>query len=508
MRIHAKFLIQTFAPPSVCYNERFAVPDPYIVSLDIGSSSVRALLFDRTARQMEGFGAKLTYRIRTTPDGGAEVDPEELATLAIDCLDELHRQINGSGYHIAAVASSGFWHSFLGVDEKGKPTLPLLHLLDTRCDPYVDRLPNTHARTGCMPHSSYWPAKLLWLAENRTEAFRATCRWISLPEFLYEKLFGAAYASTSMVSATGLWNQNAGDWDEETLATLPIRRGQLPEPSSLDRPATTLLPEFAQDWPSFAGAQWFPALGDGACNHIGSGCVDSTRASLMVGTTGAMRLIVEAPQITIPDGLWCYRLDSRRFVIGGALSNGGEVFAWAKRTLQLPKDIEARLDRATPGDHHLTLLPFFAGERTPYWRGDLRAAITGISFSTVPFDILRAALESVAMRFREVYHAITKEWTAPAEVIASGGALLRSPAFTQMMADALERSVTASTELEPSCRGAALWALERIGAIEHLSGLPASIGATFEPRAEHAHAYERLEAEQHALYDKLFGTRP
>lgn len=484
------------------------MPDPYIVSLDIGSSSVRALLFDHSARQMEGYGAQLPYRITTTPDGGAEVDPDVLANLAIDCLDELHRQISGTGFHIAAIAGSAFWHSFLGVDERGKPTLPLLHLLDTRCDSFVSRVPNTHARTGCMPHSSYWPAKLLWLAEHRTDAFRAASRFLSLPEYLMEKLFGSAQASTSMVSATGLWNQNAGDWDEETLAALPIRRGQLPDPATLDRAATGLLPEFVKDWPAFAGAQWFAALGDGACNHIGSGCVDGSRASLMVGTTGAMRLIVESPQITIPPGLWCYRLDSKRFVIGGALSNGGEVFAWAKRTLQLPKDIEARLEKAVPGTHHLTLLPFFAGERTPYWRGDLRAAIAGMTFDTEPFDILRAALESTALRFRDVYHTIVANWSAPAEMIASGGALIRSPGFTQMMADALGRPVTQCTEVEPSCRGAALWALERIGAIENLAALPASMGAVFEPRPEYIDEFAHLQEQQHALYEKLFGPRP
>ncbi len=206
-------------------------------------------------------------------------------------------------------------------------------------------------------------------------------RWLSFPEYLSEKLFGRARSSTSMLSATGLWNQNKNDYDADTLAALPIGREQLPDPATFDEPQTDLA---TQNWPAFRGAKWFPALGDGACNNLGSGCISRERASLMVGTTGAMRLVVEAPSIEIPRGLWCYRVDSKRFVIGGALSNGGEVFAWAKRTLQLPKDQEARLEAAVPGSHLLTVLPFFSGERTPYWRGDLRAAITGLSFSTEP----------------------------------------------------------------------------------------------------------------------------
>ncbi len=481
---------------------------PFTVSLDAGSSSVRALLFDAEARQVEGFGAQVPYRIHTTPDGGAEVDPDELTDLALDCLDELHRQVYSAGYEIAAVGGSAFWHSFLGVGANGKHTLPILHLLDTRSEAYVERVPDLHCRTGCMPHASYWPAKLLWLAANRPDEMRATKRWLSFPEYLYERLFGRASASISMLSATGLWNQNANDYDWEMLAALPIDREQLPDPETFDEPETHLAREFAQDWPAFALAQWFPALGDGACNNLGSGCISPDRASLMVGTTGAMRVVVDSHDdeaIDIPRGLWCYRVDRQRFVVGGALSNGGEVFAWAKRTLQLPKDQEARLEAAEPGSHRLTVLPFFAGERTPYWRGDLRAAITGLSYATDAFDIMRAGLEAVALGFSEIYTLLAGQSGTHA-VIASGGALLKSPGWTQMMADALGRPITACTEPEPSARGAALWAMERAGIIENIADLPASLGGLFEPRPEHSETYARLRDAQHELYRKLYAS--
>src|SRR5579864_1785794 len=96
--------------------------EPFIVSLDIGSSSVRALLFDREASQVEGYGARVPYEPTKTPDGGAEIDAAELAELAIDCLDELHRQVHTAQMRIAAVAGSAFWHSFLGVAADGRPT--------------------------------------------------------------------------------------------------------------------------------------------------------------------------------------------------------------------------------------------------------------------------------------------------------------------------------------------------------------------------------------------------
>jgi gluconokinase len=468
---------------------------------------VRALLFDSGARQVEGYGAQLPYHADTTSDGGVEVNPETLASLTIDCLDELHRQVHAAGLRIAAVAGSAFWHSFLGVGEDRKPTLPILHLLDTRSVTEVARVPDTHSRTGCVPHSSYWPAKLLWLQRNRQPQFDATRRWLSFPEYLFEKLFGRARVSTSMVSGSGLWDQNANDYDDETLALLQVDRRHLAAPEDMDQPDRELLPAYREMWPAFDGVPWFPPLGDGACDNLGSGCISPDRFALMVGTTGAMRAVIQAPKVTIPPGLFCYRVDRRRFVIGGALSNGGDVFAWMKRVLVLPKDLEARLESSEPGGHGLTLLPFFSGERSPYWRSDLRASINGLSLNTEPFDILRASLESVALRFREIYQILSGSLSQHAEVVASGGALLHSPAWTQMMADALGRPVVACTEPEASSRGAALWALEQIGAISDLGTLAASTGASFNPKPEHESVYDRLLSEQRTLYRKLYGSR-
>jgi gluconokinase len=455
---------------------------------------------------MEGYGAHLSYSVRTTPDGGVEIDPEELAQHSIDCLDELHRQIQEAGFRIAAIAGSAFWHSFCGVDANGKPTLPILHLLDTRSAAEVSRVPATHASTGCPAHSSYWPAKLLWLERNRAAEFAATRRFLSFPEYLFEKLFGESRVSTSMASATGLWNQASNTYDSATLEALPIRREQLADPLSVDQPLHNLRDEYRTLWPAFANCPWFPAIGDGAANQIGSGCVHQNQVSLMVGTTGAMRVLVSSPA-NIPAGLWCYRLDPQRALMGGALSNGGDVYAWLKRTLAMPKNVESRLEAAEPGSHGLAVLPFLAGERSPYWRADLRGAITGLTLATEPFHILHAALESISLRFREIYCALASAIGTPAEVIASGGALLNSPAWTHIMADALGRPVIASTELEASCRGAALYAVERIGAIPSLDTLPASTGATFSPRPQFEETYSRLLAEQHSLYKKLFESQ-
>lgn len=338
--------------------------DSHIVSLDVGSSSVRALIFDPGARPMEGYSAQLPVEIHTTSDGGAELSPVALADLAIDCLDEMHRQAKEAGFKIAAIASSVFWHSLCGLDSNGTPTTPLYLLFDTRCAEDVKHVPDARTRTGCVPHSSYWPAKLLWLKRTQPEMFEATRKWVSFPEYLFLRLFGRARVSSSMISASGLWNQNANDYDEETLHALLVSRENLADPHPadlphLDAPEHELIRPFREMWPLFDAVPWFPSLGDGAANNVGSGAANRGQFSLMVGTTGAMRTIVEAPTVVVPDGLWCYRLDRRRFILGGALSNGGDVYAWLKRALVTPRDLQNRLEAAAPGAHGLTVLPFF-----------------------------------------------------------------------------------------------------------------------------------------------------
>ena len=496
------------------------MPQNAIVTLDVGTSSVRTLLFDERGREVGDCGAHLPYEVHTTADGGVEVDADELAGLVVEGLSEIHAQMKVARLRPSAVAFSAFWHNVLGVSGDGRPTTPVLHPFDTRSSGAARKLAQRidprrlHARTGCVPHPSYVPAKLLWLSESLPDVFRATRRWMSFGEYFFLKLFGRAVASTSMVSGSGLWNQRQNDYDAEVLAALPVEPGQLCPVEEMDRPQTELRAEYKSLWPEFAGAPWYPALGDGACNNIGSGCLAPDRFALMVGTSGAMRAVLEAPgsseisdlKFEISEGLWCYRVDRNRYILGGALSNGGLVFQWMKRNLRLPPDeeIEKKLAPMSPGAHGLTVLPLFAGERSTKWRADARAAIAGLAAHTGPLEILRAALESVALRFRDIYDIMTSGLGAPGEVVASGGALLRSPAWTQMMADALGRPVIACLENEASSRGAALLALERLQVIRHVRDLPARTGKVFDPVEAHRRAYEIELERQHRFYTRLF----
>jgi gluconokinase len=412
----------------------------------------------------------------------------------------------------AAVAVCTFWHSFHGIDAAGKPTTRIIHLFDTRSKRQAARLKeltseaDNHKRTGCVFHTSYWPAKLLWLRETCSEAFVRTARWISFGEYLFLRLLGHAASSTSMVSASGIWNQNANHYEKGLLELLEVGTEQLAPEASLDEAPTSLRARYRTTFPLFDGIPWYPALGDGACNNVGSGCTTPDHFALMVGTSGALRAVVERPSIEIDMGVWCYRVDRRRFVVGGALSNGGFVYDKMRHLLRLPhaQKLESQLEAMAPGSHHLTALPFFNGERSTRWNSDARAAFTGLAQATSPVEMLRAAMESVALRFRLVYKKVAAVIGEPQDVIGSGSALTKSPAWTHMIADALGRPVTLCGESEASSRGAALVALERLGRIAPGQHPAARTGTRFDSMPQHITVYDELLERQEKLYRKLF----
>lgn len=481
-----------------------------VLSVDVGSSSVRAALHDGSGTLIEGTETGIPYDLEYTREGAATKDADALLDLVVRAIDGTLSAAPGTP--VAAVATSTFWHSLLGLDRSGEPTTPVLSWADRRsalaARELRERLDEKalHRRTGCVLHSSYWPAKLLWLSREEPEAFERTEAWVSPGEYLHQRFFGRPLpVGTSMASATGLFNQNLRTWDEKTLEALPVDRWRLPEIS--DEPTRGLGPEWAERWPALAEVPWFPAAGDGACSNVGSGCVTADRLALMVGTSGAMRVLWKAGSVEIPEGPWCYRADAKRFVMGGALSNGGNLVGWLRETLRLPdpKETERLLSEMEPDSHGLTFLPLLAGERGPGWADKANGTIAGISMGTRPVEILRAAMEAVALRFALIAETIERARPGEKEVIATGGGLLGSPAWTRIMADALGKPVTVSGVEEASSRGAALLALEALGVME-IEEAETPLGETVDPDPAHHEAYRAALERQRRLYDAVLGT--
>lgn len=411
-----------------------------IVSLDVGSSSVRAVAYgeDGVAEPGDAHVAYGTY------------DPDAL----VDACRAVLAQV-GDG---DALAISCFWHSLVALDGGGRPLSPVLTWRDVAADPPGLDAAAYHARTGCFLHPAYWPAKIRGLD---------AARYVSFGDYLFGKLTGELRASVSTASGTGLFDPNRLAWDPETLDALGLDESRLPPVS--DEPVLGV----------------WPALGDGACSNVGAGCVERGRAAVMVGTSAAVRVVYAAPSADPRPGLFLYRLDDRRFCEGGALSDGGNLHAWLLRTL---RDYDGALEDAPPAAHGLVFLPFLGGERSLGWDAGRRGTIEGLSFATTAGDIAQAALEGVAYRLADVLDAIG----GVESVVATGGGLLANPSWRQVLADVLGRPVEVSAVAEGSARGAAMVGLERLG----LPVPPAPVADVVEPRPDR-HAIHLAAMEEH-----------
>ncbi len=485
--------------------------DPLILSLDIGTSSLRAALYDCPGRLVRGKEFRKKNEIRVTSAGAAEADPDTLLEGVFDCVDGLLNLAQNEKSRIAGVAACTFVNNILGIDENNRAVTPLTTYADTRGEGEVARLraefdeAAVHDRTGCLFHPSYLPARLRWMAKADQALFARADRWISLGEYLELKLFGETAVSYSVASWTGLLNRFELAWDRQLLAGLPIRREQLSPLTDLDRPRQGLKFGFEKRWPELAGVPWFPAVGDGAAANIGSGCNSSRQVAVTMGTTTALRVVLPTPPPHLPPGLWCYLVDGRRSLLGGALSEGGSLYAWMNSILALPAEpsLEHALAEREPDSHGLTVLPFLAGERAPGWAGHARGTLHGLSLATTPLDILRAGMEAVAYRISLVFELLRPMVPENAQLIAGGGALLHSPAWIRMVTDVLGRPVAVSTVEETSGRGAALLALEALGALKGLEEAPSFTGTVYEPDPARHSRYQQGLERQKALYEKL-----
>lgn len=488
------------------------VEPPVILAIDVGTSSVRALLFDRWGRAVEGGTARRTYQLQVTTDGAVEADPEAMLDRVWSCVDEVLQTRGGElRAAIGGVAVCTFVSNVLGVDQQGRAVTPLITYADTRSARDVAWLREAtderavHQRTGCRFHTSYLPARFRWLARSRPALFEQVERWISIGEYVELQLFGETAVSYSVASWTGLLNRRRLTWDEPLLALLPVGEEQLSPLTDVDVPRRGLRRPFADRWPALQDVPWFPAVGDGATANVGSGCTTPARVALSMGTTSAVRLVTDREVERVPKGLWCYRVDGHRSLPGGALSEGGNVFAWMRKVLKLgdPSDLDAALAGTEPDAHGLTVLPFLTGERSPGWAGDARGTLHGLSLATTPIDILRASMEAVAYRVGLVFDLMQPLLPEDFQVVASGGALLNSPPWLQIVADVLGRPLAVSQVEEASARGAALLALEALGVLDDVSEAPPFVGESVTPDEGAQEQYREAMERQRRLYEKL-----
>jgi gluconokinase len=484
----------------------------YVLTIDIGSSSVRVLLFDSAGRVVEGIAAQERYSLRSAADGSSVDDADTVIERVARCIDAALQQAGPLAAQIGAVAVDTLVGTMLVLDVANQPLTPLLSYADTRSADDADRLRTmldetvVHARTGCLLRASYWPARLAWLRRTQPDIWAQAARFVTLGEYLELRLFGSCRVSYSVASWNGLLNRHRLAWDAVLCELLGVDMQQFSPLVDHDAPQQGLRDEFVRRWPVLADIPWYPAVGDGAAANVGSGCTSPARVALTLGTTAALR-IIQPGNPPVPNGLWAYRVDGAHALLGGATSEGGNVFQWLRVNLKLDEAavVEAQLAAIAPDSHGLTMLPFLAGERSPGWAGDVSATIHGLTMATTPTQIVRASLEAVAYRCALIADLLGVQAGAQ-QLIASGGALRDAPTWCQILADAIGVPLILSAEPEATSRGVALLALKALGQIDRLDALPAAEGHVFAPDPDNYARYRVAMARQQRLYAQLIGT--
>ena len=433
-----------------------------VLALDLGTSSVRALVFDDRGAPLAGVLARRPTHLDVTDEGKAELDPDGVVGAVAECLDELtsRGELDGVGH----VATSCAWHSVIALDGGGGRLTGALTWADTRAAPLVAELRSRgdmdrlQAATGARPHTLYWTVKLPWLSR---ELSPAPARYLGLAEYVTGALLGDPTASPSMASGTGLLELASAAWDAQALELAGVDERALPAVAG-EGWTGRLGPEGARRWPALAQATWHPATGDGAASNVGAGCVSPDRVAVNLGTSAAIRVVEPADQAgPLHRELWRYLVDDRQVVSGAAFSGAGNLYAWLRQVTTLPAEgsVEKELAAVPPGSRGVVVMPYHAGSRPPLDLAAGSGAITGLSLATTAVEILAATLESVCYRLAAGFDALAATLPGEPEVVASGGAIVASPWWQQTLADVLGRPVRLVDEPEASARGAALLAL-------------------------------------------------
>ena len=482
-----------------------------VIGLDVGTTSAKAVAFapDGSARGDAAAG----YPLEAPAPGVAEQDPARMVEAALDVLRDAAAAARADGAEIAGVAVSTAMHGLVGVDADGRACTPLVTWADARAADEAETLrrehPEIHDRTGTPAHPMAPLAKLMWFRAHDPDTFAAVARWGGVKELVLDRLTGEFAVDHSCASGTGLMALDALDWDDEALELAgvgPDRLGRLVAPT--DR--LTLTADAAErtglhpDLPVVAGG------GDGPLANLGVGAVRPGVAACSIGTSGALRLVVERPVVDPARRTFCYALAPGRWVVGGAINNGGVVLQWAGEALapdlgdDAAEALLALAAEAPAGSAGLIMLPYLLSERAPHWSPLPRGAYVGLTRAHRREHLVRAALEGVCQQLALVLASIRDAGNDVDEIRATGG-FARSDLWREMLASALGLPIGFPRTHEGSAFGAALLgmqALELVESIDVAADL-VRIEEVVEPRTDDAETYARALPVFAGLYEAL-----
>lgn len=486
------------------------------IGVDVGTTGVRAMAYTAQGKSVAVRDA--FYPLETPQYDRAEQNPQQIYDAAEEVIAGVVKDLQYKLVTISGIALSSVMHSFIPQDEQFDLLGNMITWADSRSSNIVHRMEQDEAckqfyfRTGCPLHASYPLAKIIWVKENQTEIFDRMAHIGSIKDYMFRLMTGEWVTDKSVASSSGLFNAFTEAWDPEILHYVGIQEEQLPKVVSTTY-SGKLVANVAErlglpvNTPVVIGAT------DGVLVNVGIGAVSKGQLSATIGTSGAIRMLTEKPQMDSKGRTWCYNLTDTMWVAGGAINNGGMIMRWMRDRIlhyhgsqmeQLsvdPYDLMTMKARHVPaGSGGLLLMPYFTGERAPYWNSDLRGAFVGLSLNHSRSYMIRATMEGICYSLRFVLDAL-REFEDVKDIRISGS-FTKSELWVQIMSDIFGEHITLPNNSEGASFGAAVLGFISDGTLSDINDTAELVQpeCIYYPKEQNQEVYDEL----FSIYESLY----
>jgi xylulokinase len=424
------------------------------LGIDIGTSSVKTVLFDRDQRLVGQASEALAVQ-RPHP-GWSEQDPKAWWAAVEKTIDALAKAHGLGG--LRGIGLSGQMHGAVCLDADDRVLRPAILWNDGRaqaeCAEIEAAFPHSRAVAGNIAMPGFTAPKIAWLRRHEPATF-AKIDTVLLPkDYVRFRLTGHHVSEMSDASGT-LWLDVANrDWSDDLLEATGLTRANMPRLVEGSDATGDLLPALAGRWGVTGRVVVAGGAGDNAAAACGVGVVKPGAAFVSIGTSGVL-FVSNARFSPNTEGAvhaFCHAIPATWHQMGVILS-ASDSLEWLSRiTGRKPAELAAAVKPESPSD--VTFLPYLSGERTPWNDAGARGAFVGLAQTDGLADMTQAVLEGVAYAFKDCQRVLKDAGTDFASALAVGGGA-RSETWLRIIASVLDRPLGVAADSDV---GAALGA--------------------------------------------------
>lgn len=450
----------------------------YYIGIDIGTSSVKALLIDSGGRVIKTSVPE--YSFQTPKPLWAEADPLDWWEATQQAIKELLLKVQSS--EIAGIGLTGQMHGMVAMNKEGSVLRPCIMWNDQRshleCDEITERVGQKKilSITGNPVLPGFTAPKILWTQKNEPDLFALIDKVVLPKDFIRYKLTGSFFSDVSDASGTSLLDVGKRTWSQEMFDCMGWPISWMPEVTESTEVSAKISAEAATLTGLLEGTPVVAGGGDCAAQAVGSGIVEEGKVSVTLGTSGVVFAQSDEYRVE-PNGklhAFCHAVPGKWHVMGVMLSAAGS-FQWYKNQFGMEEQriekegganayetLTKEAQHVIAGSEGLFFLPYLSGERTPHPDPYARGCFIGMSLRHQKKHHTRAVLEGVSYGLNDSLSMMQELGVNPNEIILSGGGS-RSALWKQMLADIFATPCAMVNALEGAAYGAAILAAVGVG---------------------------------------------